>query len=68
MGETLVKIITPTYSAVKEAAPDSRGRSVSCCSKQFRLFYHEGTKGYRSLSNESRERVKTSAGCVIMFI
>lgn len=54
MGETLVEIITPTVCAVKEAAPDSRGRSVSCCAQQFH-FYHKGkkrTKGYRSLHNE----------------
>lgn len=38
MGETLVKIITPMVCAVKEAAPDSRGRSVSCCAQQFRFL------------------------------
>lgn len=62
MGETLVEIITPTVSAVKEAAPDSRGRSVSCCAQQFHFFYHEEmkrTKGYRSLTNERQGRCKS---------
>lgn len=66
MGETLVEIITPTVCAVKEAAPDSRGRSVSCCAQQFLFFFffdHEGmkkTKGYRSLSNEKQGQCKST--------
>ncbi len=46
MGETWAEIISPTFCAVKEASPDRRGHSASCCAASFDVFQHD-RKGQR---------------------
>lgn len=68
MGETWAEIISPTFCAVKEAFPDRRGHSASCCAATVLMLFSmtgrvRGFGSYNSQIHCHVSRISISKTC-----